>query len=92
MATIQLHTYHATVEGGFLSIQMNIGGTRQDPMPMRTFTATKTAEVLAAVEAMKAEGIALGIPFVIAARVKEGRAPAGFRDCVPARHYVKVNC
>lgn len=92
MATIKLHTYHAKVQGSFLSIELNIGGDKADPMPPRVIETTKTAEVLAEVDRMKRDGETLGIPFVISARVICGRAPAGFRDSLPARHYVKVNC
>jgi hypothetical protein len=91
MAKIQINTYPAKAEGGFVSIAFCITGRSPAPMPARVIEATKTAQVLEVMQAMKAEGQAmLERPgFVISARVIEGRAPAGFKDAM--RGYLHVN-
>ena len=91
MAFVRLSTTPATISGAFLSILYDIGGRNPDPLPARVIETTRTAEVLAEIERMKAEGEALPAKpgFVISARVISGRAPSGFKDAT--RRYVTVN-
>jgi hypothetical protein len=91
MATIQLNTYPATIENGFLSIRFSRFSGKADPMPSRTFEATKLAEVEAEAERMRAEGEATtSTGFVISGRVVNGRAPAGFKTSRIGGHYLTV--
>ncbi len=88
---IIISSSHAKPNGiGGFSVLMHLDG-RADPLPNRIIETSKTADAIAARDAMIAEAKAAGIPCAISMRLMEGRAPNGFKAQALSPFYTPVN-
>lgn len=91
MAQFQLSTEPAEANpyGGY-SVTFHLDG-RAPIFPPRLIETNKTDEALAARDAYVAEVAATGARAVVCLRLKQGRAPNGFKAAVAKSFYVPVN-
>lgn len=77
--------------GDGFSVIMHIDG-RPDPMPSETFEASKLPEIESRLAAYLEKAKAKGEPMAVCVRLKEGRAPNGFKAWKAAQpFYHRVN-
>lgn len=79
----------ANAWGGY-SVKFYLDG-RAPIFPPRLIDTNKTADALAARDAYAAEVAATGKPAVVCLRLKQGRAPNGFKTAIAESFYVPVN-
>lgn len=90
-ATIQLSALPAKASNyGGVSVIFDLTG-KPAPVPPRLVTVKTTAEALAALEEYKAEAQATGLPLAVSMRLKEGRAPNGFKAATDKLFYHRIN-
>lgn len=91
MATIRITASPAKPNGwGGFSVIMHIDG-RPNPLPDRLIETNKTADAIAARDAMVREAEATGMPCAVSMRVVSGRAPNGFGKAQHDPFYIGVN-
>lgn len=91
MAIFELTASPAKPSGSGFSVTMYIDG-RPDPVPARTFEAKDLARIEEKLSSYIEDCTATGLPLAVSLRIKEGRAPNGFKAWKAAKpYYHRVN-
>jgi len=92
MATLQLSADYAEPRGDGVNFAVIFHLTgKPDPLPRKLVEVKTTAEALAAFDAYKAEAKATGLPIAVSMKIKDGRAPNGFKKATAGRFFHGVN-